>query len=209
MKWQIPLLALGLFAVALPCAAENIDPHDQDMQYAWGENVGWLNFQPSQGAGVQVTGDKLLGWVWAENIGWINLSCENTGYCGVVDFGVVNDGDGGLSGFAWGENVGWINFQPDVPGASAHYGVTIDEQGRFSGWAWGENVGWIRFDSTRSWNVQACVVSLEDLANFAEDWLALGAVAGNLDGNNRVDNADFAEFSRLWLSFCPGGWELK
>ncbi len=98
------------FTLSLSASAENIDPYDGDMQYAWGENVGWFNFEPSTGDGVQVASDKLTGYVWAENIGWINLSCENTGYCGTVDFGVVNDGTGNLSGYAWSENVGWINF---------------------------------------------------------------------------------------------------
>ena len=28
-------------------SAENIDPYDDGSQYAYGENVGWLNFEPS------------------------------------------------------------------------------------------------------------------------------------------------------------------
>ncbi len=27
--------------------AENIDPYEDGSQYAYGENVGWLNFEPS------------------------------------------------------------------------------------------------------------------------------------------------------------------
>jgi hypothetical protein len=81
--------------------------------------------------------------MWGENVGWVSLSCQNTLGCGVVEYGVSNDGTGVLAGLAWAENVGWINFSP------ATAGVTIDPAtGDFSGRAWGENVGWITFAST-------------------------------------------------------------
>jgi hypothetical protein len=129
----LPLfLALALCAAARIACAGNIDPSNQGQQYAWGENVGWINFKPADGPGVTVTDSAVTGFAWAENIGWINLSPS--------DGGVVNDGFGGLSGFAWGENVGWINFAPT--GA----GVRIDLNGHFFGFAWGENVGWINFN---------------------------------------------------------------
>ena len=56
--------------------AENIDPFDDDSQHAYGENVGWLNAEPSGdgGPGVEVEDTKLAGYVWAENIGWVSLS---------------------------------------------------------------------------------------------------------------------------------------
>lgn len=114
--------------------AENIDPDDVGSQYAYGENVGWINLEPGGhgGPGVDVGDSALTGYMWGENIGWINLSPTNGG--------VDNDGAGNLSGSAWGENVGWINFSP-VSG-----GVTIDPiTGLFDGSAWGENIGWINF----------------------------------------------------------------
>ncbi|MBW2664316.1 MAG: hypothetical protein JRD93_20655 [Deltaproteobacteria bacterium] len=118
-------------------AAENIDPDNDGSQYAYGENVGWLNAEPLSdgGPGVEVTDSTLTGYIWGENIGWINLSPTNHG-------GVSNDGIGNLSGYAWGENVGWINFAPTNGG-----GVTIDVEGNFDGWAWGENIGWIHFQN--------------------------------------------------------------
>ncbi len=115
--------------------AENIDPDNDDSKYAYGENVGWINLEPSSGSGVTVTDSAVEGYAWGENIGWINLSPTNGG--------VDNDGNGNLSGYAWGENVGWINFAPTVSG------VTIDPStGVFSGYAWGENIGWINFAPT-------------------------------------------------------------
>jgi hypothetical protein len=138
------LVALGA-AVAF---AENIDPFNSGDQYAWGENVGWLNAEPANcsGCGVEVSDDDLTGYMWGENIGWINLSCQNNGTCGLVDYGVTNDGAGNLAGYAWGENVGWISFSCSNTATCGFvdYGVTIDPgTGEFSGYAWGENIGWI------------------------------------------------------------------
>ena len=124
-----------IFFAHCAIGAENIDPSDNGYQYAYGENAGWLNFEPNQGGGVTVSDTKLTGYVWAENVGWINLSPASFG-------GVINDGDGNLSGYAWGENVGWINFNPT--GSR----VTIDSNGNFKGYAWGENIGWIHFSGT-------------------------------------------------------------
>ena len=141
-------LAIGLVMVGVGCtvaSAENIDPQNDGSQYAYGENVGWLNAEPlGPGAwGVQVDDFELAGWMWGENIGWVSLSCQNTLSCATVAYGVANDGSGVLSGFAHAENVGWINFAP------ATGGVSIDPAtGDFSGSAWGENIGWVTFASS-------------------------------------------------------------
>ncbi|MHC4076520.1 MAG: hypothetical protein ACYSRZ_08960 [Planctomycetota bacterium] len=127
---KILIIILALLFIINIGRAENIDPYNDNMQFAWGENIGWLNFDPSMGDGVQVASGAVTGFVWAENIGWINLSPSTYG-------GVFNDGSGNLSGYAWGENVGWINFEP------TYGGVTIDSDGNFDGYAWGENIGWI------------------------------------------------------------------
>ena len=42
--------------------------------YAWGENVGWINFEPAYG-GVFIdpaTGE-FSGYAWGENIGWLKF----------------------------------------------------------------------------------------------------------------------------------------
>lgn len=89
---------------------------DSTYKYAWGENIGWLNFG-TPGGNVHITDSALTGYVWSPNYGWINLS-PTLG-------GVANNGEGVLSGNAWGENLGWINFS----------GVNISSQGQFSGLA--------------------------------------------------------------------------
>ena len=73
------VLATLLAAIASLVAAETIDPLSSDAQYAWGENVGWINAEPSAngGPGVTVSGQQLTGYMWGENIGWINMNCSN------------------------------------------------------------------------------------------------------------------------------------
>jgi len=179
-----------------PTFAENIDPDNDGNRYAYGENIGWLNFEPNQGPGVTVSDNKLTGFIWAENIGWINLDPD------IADpnAGIKNDGTGLLSGFAWGENVGWLNFDPNVPGDSNHYGVTIDSDGNFDGWAWGENIGWIHFRS-------AYMVNFERFANFAVEWLETGtALAADLYEDGNVNWHDLGVFTDYWLDECPTDW---
>ena len=148
-------LAALCAAVLAIANAENIDPQNDNSQFAWGENVGWINAEPGGNgqSGMQVSGTKITGFMWGENIGWINLHCENNNTCGTAQYGVTNDGFGRLGGFAWGENVGWISFcDQDTPGTcnpSPTYQVVIDPAtGLFSGYAWGENIGWISFSDT-------------------------------------------------------------
>jgi len=90
---------------------------DPIYKYAWGENIGWVNFNPING-NVNVSDTNITGFVWSENYGWINLSPTNGG--------VFNDGNGNLSGYAWGKNLGWIDF--------SHVKIKPDT-GEFSGYA--------------------------------------------------------------------------
>ena len=147
--------------------AENMDPDGTDARYGWGENIGWLNAEPSGngGPGVEVADSKLTGYIWSENIGWISLSCENIGSCGTVDYGVLNDGSGTLSGYAWSENAGWISFSCSNTSTcqTVDYKVAVDPgTGVFSGYAWGENIGWVSFDYTTSQSSIAKTSWLQD-----------------------------------------------
>jgi len=199
------ITATLILAIAAGVYAGNTDPYDDGSKYAYGENVGWFDFNPSQGPGVTIYNGKVTGFVWQENAGWINLSPADYG-------GVTYDSNRHLSGYAWGENIGWINFAPVVSGDPNHYGVTIDNGGSFSGWAWGENIGWIHFSSAEpvDYGVRACVVGIDDLANFAGQWLMDGrSLAADLNNNTHVDFIDHSIFAQDWLSFCPDGWRLK
>lgn len=121
----LPLFLLSNFFIYNNLIAlSNIDPNDK---YAWGDLLGWVNFNPTNG-NVTVSNSGLMGYIWSQNYGWINLS-PSTG-------GVSNDGFGDLSGNAWGENIGWINFN----------NVSINNQGYFTGLATTETKGSINFD---------------------------------------------------------------
>ena len=55
-----------------------------------------------------------------------------------------------------------------------------------------------------------CIVNLTDLSMLAEQWLGTGeGFTADLDGNDRVDFADFATFSYWWYDVCPADWPLK
>jgi len=149
MAWIVSLLVT--VAATSPALSENIDPDGDDSQYAYGENVGWLNAEPSGegGPGLEVDDFRVTGWMWGENIGWVSFSCENTATCGDLDYGVANDG-GALSGWAWSENAGWISLSCENTASCgvSDYAVSIDTNtGEFSGRAWSENLGWITFAS--------------------------------------------------------------
>lgn len=92
--------------------------------YAWGENLGWINFGATTGA-VTVTDTAVTGWAWSQSLGWINLGPLTQGA------GVRNDGQGVLSGYAWSDQLGWLNLA----------GVRIDtDTGVFRGTANDERV---------------------------------------------------------------------
>jgi hypothetical protein len=214
--WLVFLLGLVIFTSA-NLFAENIDPDNDGSQYAYGANVGWLNFEPNiadPNAGAQVSRYGLTGYVWAPNIGWMSLSCSNTNSCERVSYGVVNDGEGNLSGYAWSANAGWISFSCENTESCerVNYVVTIDSIGNFNGWAYGQNIGWIHFQSASpvAYKVQVCVVGLEDLANFADDWLLTGTgLAGDLNSDNEVKFDDYSIVAWYWQDYCPAGWLLK
>lgn len=94
---------------------------DSSYHYAWGENVGFVDF-----INVTVTDSVLGSSIYGENIGWIDLST------------ITNDNEGNLSGSAWGENIGWVDFSKTI----------IGTDGIFTGGAYGENIGWITFGTT-------------------------------------------------------------
>ncbi|MCB2178361.1 sortase [bacterium] len=143
-------LLYAAFAIVIAFTAVNVVRAatgyvDPTYKWAWGTNIGWINFSPTHG-GVTVYDDHLEGYAWAENIGWIRLGTYAGGGAHTYandaadTYGVNNDGAGNLSGYAWGTNIGWVNFNP------THGGVTVDPTtGAFDGYAWAENVGWISF----------------------------------------------------------------
>lgn len=162
-----------LLAVGVALAASTIDPVQK---YAWGENVGWLNWRDADvsAQGVVVRANHVRGYIWAENAGWINTG--NGGpYANTngTNYGVnLNPANGNLSGFAWGENIGWVNFATASLGAQrARFDFVAK---RFRGYAWGENVGW---------------VNLDDATHFVT---SLPPCAGDANGDGVVNGLDLS-----------------
>lgn len=122
------LVLASLLVPLLTSASTTVGTIDATNEYAWSQNLGWINFGTSQG-NVQVTDSQLTGYAWNENTGWINLAPSGTVY-------VHNDGNGNLSGYAWGEGIGYIDFS----------GVTIDASGYFHGYATATISGKISFN---------------------------------------------------------------
>lgn len=115
------LILLGIlfsvsFCVSTTLASETNGTIDNAYKYAWGENIGWINFG-CDGCNAQITDTEITGNVWSKTYGWINLNPTTSG--------VKNTPEGILSGFAWGKNLGWIDFT----------GVTINTSGEFIGYA--------------------------------------------------------------------------
>jgi hypothetical protein len=218
MQRRYPLLiaVIGLCLVAWAWAATgNIDPTDK---WAWGTNVGWINFADDNG-GVTVYSDHLEGYAWGENIGWIRLGTHDGGsphtYLNTTkdNYGVNNDGAGHLSGYAWGTNVGWINFAP------TDGGVTINtSSGEFDGYAWGENIGWIHFKGTAADMTEYSVVTSyyptvanqAPLADAGPDQTVTTNATVTLDGSGSSDPDGDLPLAYRWtqvdgpaVSFTP------
>jgi len=189
MRSRAVIVIIGVVVLVAASAHAQMGNIDSTDKWAWGTNIGWINFRPADG-GVTVFEDHLEGYAWGENVGWIRLGSYEGGGAhtyantSATNYGVNRDASGNLSGFAWGTNIGWINFNP------TDGGVTIDPiTGSFEGDAWAENVGWIRFkntDPTVAFNVVATSV--------------IAVTSGDVSGDGTVDLLD----ARLCLQIAQG-----
>jgi len=144
-------------------------------QYAYGETVGWIDFNPT-GGNVQVGDNGLAGYAYGENIGWISLGSSGPDYLNTseTNYGVNNDGTGNLSGYAFSETAGWIDFGSATISGRV-FGVSIDTSGNFSGYAYGENVGWISFNCS---NTNTCADDEGYDYKVQTDWRATNTGEG-------------------------------
>ena len=211
---RIPVTTILLASTLATAAhAQDIDPINK---FAWGENVGFLNFADagdppsSQAAFAHPT--FLEGFVWGENIGWINLGDGQGPYANTtgLNFGVNRDASTGhLTGFAWSENTGWINFAGG--GLATPANPARIENNRFRGYAWGENVGWINLDDPTVFVRLVCPadVNVDGQLNFFDvaAYIALfnaGDPAADLAAPSGTLNFfDLAAYIALFNQGCP------
>jgi hypothetical protein len=130
-----------LLPSALVHAATTIDSVNK---YAYGANLGWMDWTGDNAHGVVVGEYVCSGYIYSANVGWISLGSGSPANGiqyqnnSASDFGVNNDGLGNLSGYAWVANIGWITFEQlyGKPKVNLLTGV-------LSGYVWRANCGWI------------------------------------------------------------------
>jgi hypothetical protein len=116
--------------------------------YAYGANLGWLDWRSDTSHGAVIGTNICSGYIYSANFGWISLGngspTNGVHYQNLSagDFGVNVDGSGNLTGFAYGANIGWINFE-------ANGAPKVDlASGNMSGLVWSANWGWISLSNT-------------------------------------------------------------
>jgi hypothetical protein len=226
---RVAVLLGPAFAAAMSPALgqSNIDPAHK---FAWGENIGWTNWQhdtPAVGDGVFVHASFLSGFLWGENVGWINVGdgtpdadCDGipcySNFDG-IDFGVNFDPvSGEMFGLAWGENIGWVNFDTAAALGPSQQQARLELcVNTVAGYAWGENIGWINLDDATHFvglgpdcapGDIACdgEIGLFDYSAFVDVLmgpdLPVDCPVFDMDGDGDVDLLDFADFQAAFGS---------
>ena len=111
---KIPVIVSGLlFLTPLARAQSTINSLNR---YAYGANVGWLDWRSDAVNGVVVGDFVCLRYLYAANLGWVSLGsgppANDVRYQNnsATNFGVNNDGLGNLRGYAYSATVGWITI---------------------------------------------------------------------------------------------------
>ena len=141
--------ALTLCGLRSAEAATTIDPGNR---YAYGANIGWMDWYADGANGAVIGYYACSGFIYSANVGWINLGSGSptngityqnlsANDFGVNNTGVTTPGYFDLRGYAYGANIGWINFEST--GGAAVNMLT----GQLTGYAWSANCGWISLDT--------------------------------------------------------------
>jgi hypothetical protein len=137
-------------ALVVATGAQAATTIDATNAWAYGANVGWINWRGDVTHGAVVGQYVCAGVLYSGNVGWINLGSgapQNRiryGNSSATDFGVNHDGAGKLEGYAWGPNIGWISFTNRTATGAVYDGPRVDLlTGKLRGYVWSGNVGWI------------------------------------------------------------------
>jgi len=143
LKFGALALVFSTFNNRLSTAFAGTTTVDAANNYAWGANLGWMDWRGDTNNGAVVGLQVCSGNIYSANVGWIALG-NGTPVNGqqylnnsAADFGVNRDTAGNLRGYAYGANIGWIAFEST--GAPKMDLLT----GNFSGYAYSANCGWI------------------------------------------------------------------
>jgi hypothetical protein len=159
---------------------------DAASKYAYGANLGWLDWRGDTNNGAVIGDYVCSGYIYSANAGWINLGggspanqiqYQNNS---ATDFGVNQDGFGNLRGYAYGANIGWINFEST--GAPKVDLFT----GNLSGYIWSANCGWISLSNA----VASVRTDTITPGLLAPDGLPIAWLLANFGTTNINANAD-------------------
>ncbi|MFN3238030.1 MAG: Ig-like domain-containing protein [Pseudomonadales bacterium] len=153
----------------------------EDKRYAFNDRVGFIDLKPDVGGGALLLNQtSIVGYAFSERIGWIDFSCQNTGVCDAVNFGVSVGANGALNGFAFNELVGFISFSCQATNSCGQvdYGVNVDSTGTISGFAFNELVGFVDIRYALREAKTSCA-SGEVLSNFSCFTIPEGSVFSN------------------------------
>lgn len=176
--------------------------------YAWGENIGFLDFRPSAADGVVIGEFICSGWIWCANVGWINMGdgapANHIQYSNrsATDYGVnsgidtTQPGYATLRGYAYGANIGWINFE-----ATGNPRVRFTD-GRLLGYAYCANCGWLNLGEIGGTvYVQTDTIAMgvdSDGDGISDAWelgeagdLTTLTATGDADGDGESDLAEY------------------
>jgi len=114
-------------------------------KYAYGANLGWVNWQADTNQGAWVGQLFCTGYLWSANCGWISLGHGPTNAfrysnTSANDFGVNVEGNR-LVGYAYGANIGWLAFE-----SNGNPRVDLIT-GALHGHAYAANAGWIQLSN--------------------------------------------------------------
>ena len=186
MKTKI-FIAVFLSTLGLqPLALLHATTIDATNRYAYGANLGWMDWVADTNNGAVIGEYACSGYIYSSNVGWINLGSGSPANQiqyqnnAANDFGVNQDGLGNLRGYAYGANIGWINFENT--GAPR---VDLNS-GKLSGYAWSANCGWISLSNAIAY-VQTDTIQKGALA---PDGLPIAWLLANFGTTNVNAGAD-------------------
>ncbi len=160
------MAAVTLWLSADIFAGTTVDPGNP---YAWGANVGWIDWRGDSANGAVIGEYVCSGFIYAANMGWISLGDGTPANLiqyqnnSVTDYGVNRDRLGNLRGYAYGANMGWVAFE-----SSGEPKVDL-VSGKLTGYAWSANCGWISLSNAVAYVRTA---SLTPGADLDEDGIA-------------------------------------
>lgn len=202
-KILLTLLA-GVWVPLASPAATTINPVNR---FAYGANIGWINWRGDVANGAVIGANVCSGFIWSANCGWIHLG-DGTPANGVryqnnstTDFGVNHDGAGNLTGYAYGANIGWLTLTNRTATGALYDGPRVNLlTGRLSGFVWSANCGWISLSNAQAF-VQTDTMDCgpdTDGDGIPDQWelqfaanLALLNGAGDNDGDGATNEEEF------------------